>query len=167
MKYLFVNNRPYVVGVPTPTGGSIMVPPRKFVQGVYFLQLSKQTRIIEPVPELTADQIPKKNIVYSQDKLNIQEETTVAQQSAPVPVHVAPVAEAEPKKSMEETMEDAMRSVRGLVPTGPELDRMSLNELKTTCENLQIIPVGKRVDLIKLIKGKIQEAKNGVEQATA
>ncbi len=154
-KYIFRNDKPYVVSVPTPYGGSLSIPPGSSVAGDYFIAFHKQSPILTPV--LPGEIVHPKSIVgefnsakTKQRELEEKEQNTPSLEKLEIPQELSiPKDIAEPpvrnkggrppkKKTLEEAAKDLWKEVTFVQPDASDVDSMSKEDLSKLANKFSI-----------------------------
>jgi len=158
MTLLFKNEKPFSIQVATPSGAGRMIPPGYYVEGDYFLSSWRNGLPLTKVKEQDIAKVDRNLVlvtIYTANE-NLHAE---AKEPSPLPTKSAvPKNEyivEEPKRDMEEVLQEAMKGMGNVLPSPKEVDKMNPEQLVSLAKKLGVSGSGTRKDLIKLIKEKL------------
>lgn len=154
MKPIFINNNPYKVQVPTPSGAGKIIPPGYAVEGGYFLSSWKKGAQLTKLSKEDAEKFDRGLLLISLDS-NDPSVPVESKDPAPelekfsVPVFVEPKEE---RKDLGTILQEAMGQMRTVLPSYNELRKMSFEELKEFASPYHITGYNSRQELLKMIR---------------
>lgn len=165
-KPLFKNTKPYVVSVPTPYGGSLSVPPNKYVAGTYFVRVHMQLPVLTPVspdaPVRPTDIVATFDVaVPTVVPVVTSQPAEVELKDLPQPVEeskVSPEIEEPTKKnkggrprktSLEDATKNMWKSVTFIMPEASDVDKMSKEDLFKLAGKLNVSSKGLEIPELK------------------
>lgn len=161
-KPLFRNSRTFDIQVATPSGAGRTVHPKEYVEGDYFISSYKNGCPLSPVNPTEAGKVDRNLIVLS---ISISPETGLPLSQevqsnhiiyhAPVEAPISTLTPEEPKKTLSESITDAINSLPNTLPAKSEIDLMPTPELLKLAATMGIAGKMKRDALVEAVKGKL------------
>jgi hypothetical protein len=160
-KPLFLNDKPYTIQVGTPSGAGRQIQPGQAVEGDYFFS---SVRAGMPLRQLSPDEVTKfdkKKIVMSISLDGTVQVEAYTPHISLLPVPSGPVTEVTlPRpdavnKTMEDTVNQAAKEMGTSIPTVPELNKMSLDQLNALAVRYNISDASSRSEIVKQLKAKL------------
>jgi hypothetical protein len=160
---LFVNEKTYVVHASTPSGAGRLIPPGYAAEGDYFVSSWRAGSSLTRLTEEQAKTFDRSKILITVN-CNAQEVTQEAQvvkveSSVPKPQTEIKEEDKPKQKGLEglsNTLSEAMTELGGKIPTAPELEKMSSDQLMQYAIKFNISGSGSRKDLITLLKKRLE-----------
>lgn len=164
MKPLFENRKEYSIQVGTPSGAGRIVKPGEAVEGDYFESSWRAGMPITKLTEEEAIRFDKRKVLMS---ISLGEGITQAEAAVPSIETVQAVApeatlniknETSTNRTLEDTINQAVKEMGTSIPTWKELNNMSIEQLNALAVRYNISSVGTRGDLLKQLKARLVPA---------